>query len=49
MDGVSAAFGLHVWPTLPSGTIATKKGTIMAASQGFEVSDVATVLGLLLL
>jgi len=31
------AFALHVWPSLPSGTIASRPGTIMAAAETFEV------------
>ena len=31
------AFGLHVWPTLPSGTIAGRPGPILAAAERFEV------------
>jgi len=31
------AFGLHVWPTLPSGSIATRPGPLMAACERFEV------------
>lgn len=31
----SAIFGLHGWPTLPVGTVATKPGAIMAATDGF--------------
>ena len=33
----SYAFGLHVWPTLPSGTVATRSGPLMAACERFEV------------
>ena len=33
----SYAFGLHVWPTLPSGTVATRPGPLMAACERFEV------------
>ena len=31
------AFGMHVWPTLPSGTIASRPGTLMAATERFEI------------
>lgn len=31
------AFGLHVWPTLPSGTIASRPGPILAAADMFEI------------
>lgn len=37
LNGVSAAFGLHVAPFLKSKTVATRKGTIMAGSAQFEV------------
>jgi IAA-amino acid hydrolase len=30
-------FGIHVWPTLPSGTIASRGGVMMAAADMFEV------------
>lgn len=30
IDGASAAYALHVWPTLPTGQLATRSGTIMA-------------------
>jgi amidohydrolase len=31
------AFGMHVWPTLPSGTIASRPGPILAAAERFEI------------
>lgn len=31
------AFGMHLWPTIPSGTIAGKPGPILAAAERFEV------------
>lgn len=31
------AFGLHVWPTLPSGVVAGKPGPLLAACERFEV------------
>ena len=31
------AFGMHVWPTLPSGTIAARPGSLMAACERFEI------------
>jgi amidohydrolase len=31
------AFGMHVWPTLPSGTIAARAGSLMAACERFEI------------
>ena len=30
-------FGLHLWPALPSGTLATRTGTILAASDRLRV------------
>ena len=30
IDGASAAYAVHVWPTLPTGQLATRSGTIMA-------------------
>jgi IAA-amino acid hydrolase len=38
------AFGMHVWPTLPSGTIASRPGPILAAAERFEI-DLAGVGG----
>lgn len=38
LEGVSAAFGMHVWPTLPSGVLATKAGVIMAGVLSFEAT-----------
>lgn len=29
LEGVKAAFGMHVWPTLPSGAVRSRAGTIM--------------------
>ncbi|KAF5827966.1 hypothetical protein DUNSADRAFT_18450 [Dunaliella salina] len=37
LDGVDAAFALHIWPLLPSGTLATKPGTIMAGALSFHI------------
>lgn len=33
----SYAFGMHVWPTLPSGSIAARPGPWMAACERFEI------------
>jgi IAA-amino acid hydrolase len=33
----SYAFGMHVWPTLPSGSIAARPGPLMAACERFEI------------
>jgi amidohydrolase len=35
--GVDRIFGLHVWPELPTGTIATRGGTIMAGADAFTI------------
>jgi IAA-amino acid hydrolase len=32
-----AAFGLHVWPTLPKGSLATRTGTLMAGALSWDV------------
>lgn len=37
LDDISVMFGLHVWPMIESGVIATKSGVIMAAINSFEV------------
>mmetsp|Transcript_23536 Transcript_23536/g.65327 ORF Transcript_23536/g.65327 Transcript_23536/m.65327 type:complete len:519 (-) Transcript_23536:1597-3153(-) len=31
------AFGMHVWPTLPTGTVASRPGPLMAAAEMFEI------------
>ena len=31
------AFGMHVWPGLPSRTIASRPGTLMAAAETFQI------------
>jgi amidohydrolase len=31
------AFGMHVWPSFPSGTIASRPGALMAACERFEI------------
>jgi amidohydrolase len=33
----SYAFGMHVWPSLPSGAIASRPGALMAACERFEI------------
>ena len=38
LEGVSAAFGLHVWPEIPMGRIASKPGPMMAAADKFEIT-----------
>lgn len=37
LDGVDAIYGLHVWPTLPTGTIGVKAGPMMAASDHIRI------------
>ena len=37
LDDVDAIFGIHVWAQLPSGVIATRKGPIMASSDGYVI------------
>ncbi|MEC9488064.1 MAG: M20 family metallopeptidase [Halanaerobium sp.] len=34
---VDAIYGLHIWPELPAGTIGTREGPIMAASDPFTI------------
>ena len=31
------AFGMHLWPTLPSGTVAARAGPLLAACERFEI------------
>jgi IAA-amino acid hydrolase len=35
---VDRMFGMHLWPTLPSGSIGGRAGTILAASDRFEIT-----------
>ena len=37
-DGIDAIYGLHVWPTLPTGQIGVKAGPLMAASDRLTVT-----------
>ena len=37
MKDVAAIFGLHVWPFIPSGTLASRAGPFMGACQQFQV------------
>lgn len=30
LEGASAAYAMHVWPTVQTGQLATRRGTIMA-------------------
>lgn len=34
---VQLAFGQHLWPTIPSGAVATKAGPLLAAAETFEI------------
>lgn len=38
LSGVDAIFGTHLWATLPYGTVAYRKGPIMAAADRFEIN-----------
>lgn len=38
LDGVDAAFGVHLWPLLPTGVVGTRHGTILAGSIQFQVT-----------
>lgn len=38
LEGASAAFGMHVMPAVPSGSIALRRGTIMAGALSFEIT-----------
>ncbi|MHA1974006.1 MAG: M20 metallopeptidase family protein [Candidatus Hodarchaeales archaeon] len=38
LDDVDYVFGIHLWRELPSGTIATRKGGILASADEFEVT-----------
>ncbi len=38
LDGVDAVFGLHLWQSLPTGTIAMVKGPMMAQSDNFRIA-----------
>ena len=37
LDGVRAAFGLHLWTPLPAGKIGVNRGALMAAVDQFEI------------
>jgi len=37
MDDLDSVYALHLWPMLPFGTVATKAGPIMAASDNFRL------------
>lgn len=36
-EGMSAMFGFHVWPQIPSGLVASRPGTIFAGTDAFKV------------
>ncbi|MHA2247674.1 MAG: M20 metallopeptidase family protein [Candidatus Hodarchaeales archaeon] len=38
IDDIDVIFGIHVWQELPSGTIGTRKGAMMASADEFEVT-----------
>lgn len=38
LDGVDAAFGMHVWSDIPSGKISVREGATMASGDRFEVN-----------
>lgn len=38
LDGVDAIFGLHNWPALPHGVVASRAGTIMAGTAEFRIT-----------
>ena len=42
LNRVSSVFGLHVWPHLSAGTVATRRGAIMAGSDRFTLHLHAT-------
>ncbi len=38
LDGVGVVYGLHGWPDVPLGTVASRPGTLMAACDRFDVA-----------
>ena len=38
LDGIDAIYGLHVWPTLPTGQIGVRAGAKMAASDHVQIT-----------
>ena len=38
LEGIDAIFGLHVWPSLASGTLGSRAGALMGACQQFQVT-----------
>ncbi len=38
LDGIDAIYGLHVWPTLPTGQIGVRAGAMMAASDHVQIT-----------
>lgn len=39
---VDVIFGIHVWPDLPTGTVGSRAGTLLAASGAFEITVTGT-------
>ncbi len=37
LDGVDAVFGLHLWQTMPTGTVGCVRGAMMAAADEFSI------------
>ena len=37
LDGVDACFGMHVWSDYPAGTVASRKGPMMASGDQFKI------------
>lgn len=38
LDGIDAIYGLHVWPTLPTGQIGVRAGAMMASSDHVQIT-----------
>lgn len=38
LEGVDAAFALHIWPGLPLGSIGTRPGPLMASADSFQIT-----------
>ncbi len=38
LEGVDAAFGMHVWSDVPAGKVSVRTGPVMAACNGFTIS-----------
>ena len=48
LDGVEAAFGMHVMPTVPTGKLGMRPGTIMAGALSFHLNVTGVMLWMLL-